>query len=463
VPDDQASSYVSDHFKGLKDLEERAQAAKLDQARAEAEAAAAKARQPSLELPSLDTELAQDTATVGEKSGLAGPLVQLSSGRLADDIADLALDATRGPTDTAPAKYTMRVVSTLGFLGEIDAHRILRARLHNLRTRLDPFMPPPDGGPPPEPGAEPAADEEAAAALALAPAAALAGAGVQGLGLLSKLLAGNYHVAGEDVTVSDLGFDLLVAHRLQAKKQEGEDVAVEVDRLLPTRDSSIAADLWKLALDADEHLVPATAAGAATLAQARGTLSTAEDGIAAIDEQVLELTKNLKKDDKDVVVPERDKLAAKRDELSGGLAALRRAVAEAREPSEQKAELLKAIADLVTFAITPAVAGGAAPLTQAARAEGLLSGGSDGRPTLVLYCKLLVGGMNTTVENRVIRSDRWIGLAGSTAEFALLKADGTVLESGVRTAFEETSGKLGDGNSFKRTPVLYVPLERRQR
>jgi hypothetical protein len=409
-------------------------------------------------LPNLDTEIGADTATVGDKTGLARVLVEMDSYALADDIAEVVLDVVRDhwPPELGDRVYSIRVVSDPAFLRDVDVYRIIEARLKNLRTRLTAFPPPPKNRHTPK------------AIVGALGAAGLVTAGIQAFGLATKLFARSYQVTGEEVAVDDLGFDLSMAHQLRANRAEDERLRVEVDRLSPTADSAIAKDLWQLALDADQALAPQVAERAGGLAEARARATSNEDAIKALDSLLLELVKK---------IPEQAGPAAKgaeggrdaaslwtqlrneRAQLFEQLPALKQAVATARKPYEEATALMQEIEDFLTYAIT-VPAGGRAPIAQAARVEGLASSDPKHRDRFTLYCRLIAGGVDRTIETK-LGPDKWMTLAGASAEFALLSSEGKTLRTGVLSRLESSSINLDNPDSFRQKRPGYERRDRR--
>src|SRR6476659_1487384 len=114
---------VSDRFPALKQLEEDVERAKLEQALAEARTATGKAK-----LPSLDVSLTPDTVATSDKTtGLARVLVQSAAVTLADDIADICLDAASRVTPASGGRrsYIFRVVSDAAAPVAVDVYRLL--------------------------------------------------------------------------------------------------------------------------------------------------------------------------------------------------------------------------------------------------------------------------------------------------------------------------------------------------
>jgi hypothetical protein len=440
---------VGDRFPALKQLEEDAEREKLNQAVAEARAKALTAK-----LPSAKVELARDTVTAGEKTtGLARVLVQMCSSVLADDVAELTLDAARESTDAQGERsYRIRIVDDPNAFRDVDVARILQGQLGNLTKRIDDYAPT---------KAKPAAAQEAltAALLAVGP---IVGLGIQLGGLASKLLAREYHVSGAEVAVDDLGFDLLLARRLMDKCHEDETLVVEVDRILPTPEPQIVVDVWELALKAERRVAPAVAAAAVARAEAQAELDADEAAITATDEEILELVKKLGgtgTGNAGNVASELGKLRDVRAGLANGLAARRKKLAETREQHDRGTALLKDIEDFLTQALTPAE-GGRPPIMQAARVASL-SAPEPGEATHFLFARLVAGGVDQTIETKV-GADRWFAICGSTVEFAVMSAGGELRTSGVRPVFQTSDMKLGDPDSIRHERPGYVPYARQK-
>lgn len=455
MPEDKApkpeTPSVGDKFPALKPLEEQVERAKLHQALAETRAATTKAQ-----MPDLDAELGKDTATVGDKStGLARVLVQMDSMALADDLADLALDAARSSTDEVDGRrtYVLRVVNDREFLGDIDVHQLIEGRCDNLAARLVSLAPEEKGT---AGGTKPR--------RFLAPAVVL-GVGLKAVGLATKLLSHDYQLSGREVPTDDLGLDLQVAHWLTAKARQDEVVEVQVERLLPTRPSKIAAAVWKLAGDCSERLAPTVGLAAGELTEAAVLTAADEKAIAALDEEILELVKRVPEESSartpTNVASLLDELTKRRQELSEGIGTREAKLASTRDLHDRGAELLHEIEDFVTAAVTASESGGRPPLVRASRAEAVASPEAAQRISHIVYARLIAGGIDETVDTR-LGSDRWGAVAGVTAEFAVLTADGRLLESGVRSTLQASSMTLGKPESFSQDRLGYPGLERRR-
>jgi hypothetical protein len=470
MADDKAAAEtkaVGDRFPALKQLEEDVERAKLDQALVEARSKALAAKVPNLEV-----ELGQDTVTQAEKTtGLARVLVQQCSSVLADDVAGLALDAARRATNPDPNKqrrYIIRIIDNPETVRDVDLFRTLDEELTLLAARIDDYAPEseaPDGEGDGDGDGE-ADGEVQDAALPLVPAAAIVGLGVQAVGLVSKLLARSYQVSGVEVAVDDLGFDLLLAKRLDDQLKEDEKLRVEVDRLLVTPNAQILDRVWKLAAAADQRVAPVLAAAAASHAETEAAQTADETAVTALDAQILELTKRVT-DAEDGAEPDdvAGRLAELNEERTGlieGLPDRRGAVAEAREHHHRGTALVKDVEAFIIEALT-APDKGRAPIMRAARVEAWAAQ-SDGQDkdaytTYLLFARLVAGGVDRTIETKV-GADRWSSLSGTTVEFAVLDADGELCDSGVRSVLHAWEMKLGDPEDAKDFRPKYAPVER---
>jgi hypothetical protein len=123
-----------DRFPALKSLEEQVERTRLEQALAEARAAKLQAA-----LPDFNVEIARDTAAFGDKTtGLAPMLVQHDAIALADDIADLVLDAARdaATADSNKRKYSFTVISDPAALQDLDLQRARRSPCSTSARRV---------------------------------------------------------------------------------------------------------------------------------------------------------------------------------------------------------------------------------------------------------------------------------------------------------------------------------------
>ena len=98
------------------------------------------------------------------------------------------------------------------------------------------------------------------------------------------------------------------------------------------------------------------------------------------------------------------------------------------------------------------------PALEAARVEALLADGGDGTGRYVLYARLIVGELQRVETKLGPDHFRWV--AGAAAEFALLRSDGQLLTSGVRTALQSSTMKLSDPDSFRQRRLNYLGQER---
>jgi hypothetical protein len=469
MADNEAPTSPSDRFPALKPLEESVERAKLRQALAEADAAALKAK-----LPSLDVDIAQDAVVISDKTtGLARVLVQLDSDTLADDIADRALDAARAAT-SADHKYVFHVISDLAVLKQIDALRLLKAQLRLLSQRLDSLAPAPEKR-------KPGADKKTIAPLAAAPL--LLGAGIQGIGLISKLIAHEYTLSGSQVAVDDLGFDLEIAHALAKKDKahKDENVRVTVDRLLPTpATSEILQEIEQLANDANKRLSPMVAAAAVELEKVAVEVDETNAEIDSIDKQIVEFAKNISGSLQPVeskksgtskgtdaspeagttspALEELRRLNADRANLRARLPALRENLAGKRDAHDRASGLLTDISAFITSTLTLSSAS-SSPVIQAARAEALTRS-DDGAHHFVLYARLIAGGIDQEIEKK-LGPDPYVTIAGASAEFALLSGDGmTLVASKTLSLMEASKMNLGDPDSFHRFLLDYMDFHR---
>ena len=439
-----------DRFPALKPLEESVERAKLRQALAEANAAELEAN-----LPSLDVEIQHDAVVMSDKTtGLARVLVQLDSLTLADDIADRALDSAFEASDAGKRSYAFLVVSDPTVFKDVDAHRLLSAELKRLTERVEAYLP----------------EIQDEAIPALVPA--LIGIGVQAVGLMTKLLAREYTLSGTQVTVDDLGFDLQVAHALrkESKRRKDENVRVDVDRLRPTPEqSTILASIQQLAESADRKLAAKLSQATRELDLASAAVASADAEVETFDNQILELLKRIPEKIDGTssakvraptypILDELQRLNAEREKVRKRTPALRKTLAEKRETHDRGA----ALATDITAFITSALAAGTnarPPAIQAARAEALLASSATDR-RFILYARLLAGGVDQEVE-RKIGADRYLVVAGATAEYALLSVDGLLLASETISLLEGSTMKLLEPDSFKRERMYYMDFHRK--
>lgn len=440
-------------YPALLSLAEQTARAKLRKELAEAEQAALKAK-----LPSLDVEVEHDTVVVSDKTtGLARVCVQLDSLTIANDLADRALDAARAATDASASKakssrrkYTFRIVSDPSVFKDIDAYRLLSLQLTRLSSALDEHAP-----------AKP--DGERKGVLPIAAVGAIAGVGIQAVGLVSKLLAREYTLSGTQVTIDDLGFDLELANALKApgKRAPDEDEpTIEVDRVMPTPTSTILKQIQKLAVDADKRLNPKLATAEAKLQDATAGLEDARAAIKAINEQMLEVLKHLPDTAKATspVMKTLSELRSERASLEATLSTHRQSVADAKREHESGAALQSDIETFIATALTP-TAMSRPPALQAARAEPLLKRAKES-DSFILYSRLLAGGVDQEIERKV-GDDKYLVIAGATAEFALLSADGqTLLASTALSLMEASTMTLMEPHTFSRSQIGYAQYDR---
>jgi hypothetical protein len=475
----QPSASVGDRFPVLKQLEEDAERAKLEQALAEARAATVKASLPTADverakldkeqaeaeaarmkalLPDLDVEVAKDTVTRSDKtSGLAPVLMQMDSEPIADDIAEVALDMARNKaSDTKSFAYVFRVVTDPDVLGGVDVYHVLEGKRKDLETRLNEYVPA-DGGEPDGPEAL------AIPVLAISTAVSL---GVQAIGLASKLFAKQYEIASREVAVNDIGFDLLLADNLmRGDLKSDETVEVKVDRIMPTpANSKTIQAIWQLAKTRDAKLYPTVVTNAKALAEAKAELKALEDELKARDAEILELTKRVPEkgeegeNDESVsgVVDFLREATKKRDELLGEVPRLHVALTDAQTKYERGTDLLTEIDEFVTIALTPDPNGGRAPAIVAARVEDIASSDSGGTNRYLLYARLVAGGLDQTVATKT-GADHFRALAGLSGEYAMLdETTGELVAAGVKSVLQCTEMKLDDPDEFKQTHPGYT-------
>ncbi len=376
--------------------------------------------------PKLELELTKDSVTRGDKTtGLGRVLVQTDSNALADDIADLVLGALRKKGEPTP--WQIRVTDDPGVVRGAEVLRQLRKQARTLAAALDAV---------PEPTLRTKA--------ALAAAAAIASTTLQAVGAVSKLFAHDYQISGREIPVDGLGFDLLVAGKLQFKY---DGVGVTVERILPMPTSQIFNDVWALDRRRRIELAPKLAAAAAVLAESTAAvedLDATRDALQALSLKVAEKLDTEKVNDHFKTL--RDEFKETTKELSEA----RGKLATAKADYDALGSLDKAIADFVEGATTQPADGSRPPVVTAARAEAYTNAG-----TFLLYVKLVAGGADEIVDVRALRADTWTTLAGATAEYALLDGDDMLL-SGTRSALQGTTVKLSDVESLKQHRVGYA-------
>jgi hypothetical protein len=471
----QTPTSVTDRFPALAQLEEDAERAKLQRALAEAQAATIKAKLPSTDVerakldqalaeaqaarakalaPNLDVEIARDTVAQSEKTtGLARVLVQMDSPVLADDIAEVTLAAARevGEPVNGRYHYAVRIVDDPSVLGGLDVYRLLASRLDDLEDQIDEYT----------------GQESAALAIPLFAIATAVSVGLQAVGFATKLFARDYHVSGREVPVNDLGFDLVVAYNLlhgEAGKKPDEDISVEVDRLMPTpRPSRLLDRIWKLAQARRQMLWPAIASAGGALAQARANVKSAEERLTSLNAEILELTKNLPvgQEDGGTVVSERRELMDERREISGSLPELQARLADALAKYERGTALLTDLDEFITAAMIPAANGERPPALLAARVEEFADPQDDGRVRLLLYVRLIAGGVDQTIEAKA-GDDHFRTLAGVSAEYALLSSNGDLLAADVRSVLQSTRVNISEPTDFEQQRPGYEAPGRRR-
>lgn len=383
-----------------------------------------------------------------EASGLPRVLVQMDTVALAEDIADLALDAAReatSPQDDAYS-YVIRVVRERSVLEAIDVNRLLEAQLSELVSRIHAY--------PASPGEPHKASmpTEAQRAGVLPPMAT-----IHTPGPTTTAFEGGNRIGDHQVSVDDLGFDLEVAHHLTRKTKRDERLLVEVDGLTPIRGSSKILDrISRLTSLSEERLVPALAAEDRILAEAEARASLVKDSIKTLNAEVLELAKQVREPGRSALVRQRTE---QRTGLEDTLPALEAAVAAARSRYQLGCALREDVEEALAVALAPQRPGARPAALEAASVEELTGPSGRARPTYVLYTRLLAGGLDRTIEPRS-GSDQFRALAGASAEFALLGSRGRLLASGVRSVLQTSTMRLDNPRSFHQDRPDYVGLDR---
>ena len=388
--------------------------------------------------------LSRDTAD--ETTGLARVLVQMDAVALAEDIANLALDAARAATSPQDGAYSyvIRVVTSRAVLAGVDVNRLLEAQLARLASRIDQY--------PPSPGEPRKEAPEALPTTVLPP-----NAGIQTPGLMRTSVERDHRIGGE-VSVNDLGFELDVAHHLARKTRSDERLVVEVDGLTAIPGPSKILDrIWGLTSLSEERLVPALAREARSLAQAEARANAAKDSIRTLNGEILDLTKHVQEARRrSTLVRQRTK---QRTNLEDGLPELEAAVTEARNRYELGCALREDIDTFVATAFTPQRPGARPPALDAASVEELAGPSGRALPTYVLYTRLIAGGIDLAIEPRA-GSDHFRALAGASAEFALLGSGGRLLTSGVRSVLQTSTMRPDNPRSFQQDRPDYARLDR---
>jgi hypothetical protein len=494
--DQQKPQAVSDRFPELKPLEAAVERAKLEKELAEARAATSKtkpleetvaraklekelaetrAATSKAKLPSLDFEVAKDTVAFSDKTtGLARAFVQMDTVALADDIADLALDAARGHTTEVAGRrrYHFRVTTDPAVFADVDVYRVIEGQLTHLENLLAAHAAQCEGGGPEEGEAE--ADVQATTTARpdrghtylLAPniVSSMVGTGLQALGAVSKLFVSDFQLSGAEAKTDDLGFDAELAHYLTSKRLDGEQVTVELERFTPSPPAAILARLWQVAESAEEELGPLILEQASVLAEATAGAETTKTAIAAIDAQILELTKNVPTTHRKIESEGQEELQplhAQHDALAAEHALQERIRARAQSKYDRLNALATAITEFVSHAFAPGADGQRPAALRAARAEALVAPEGD-RDTLIMYARLIAAGIDQAVETRRLRGTRFRALAGASAEFALLTREGSVLASGARSAMQASAIKLNKPDALQQRRPGYVGLERKR-
>jgi hypothetical protein len=196
-------------------------------------------------------------------------------------------------------------------------------------------------------------------------------------------------------------------------------------------------------------------------------LSAATSHLTALDQQLLKLIEKAEPADdagRRPAAPPRtpvDELRDLRQDVVARLPQLARRHAAAQSAVDAgealQAEVQAFLAECVT-----AVGAELPPLLRAARAEAVACPPDGGEPYL-LCVRLLAGGLDRTIEERQLRTDRWTTLSGVSAEYCCVTPSGEVVASGVRHVIEAATCELSDPSTFRRSPVDYRPYSRRER
>jgi hypothetical protein len=235
-------------------------------------------------------------------------------------------------------------------------------------------------------------------------------------------------------------------------------MTVRLDRFATAIDSPVVEAFRTLAKDADERLAPAVVRAAGVAAAATAAEEAVKEEIDALDARIPEDGEAAAGNDRPAAaVAAVAPLQATRAALAAGLPGLARARAEAQAGLTAGETLQRDINALLVAGVTPS-GDGLTPLVGAARAETLTESGAE-VTSLVLYVRLLVGGFDRTLETKV-GDDRWMTLAGVSAEYVCLSADGDIVTTGVRTALNATYGEVGDPTSIRRGVVGDRPWTR---
>lgn len=410
---------------------------------------AATTEPPKKEAPAkLELDATKDTLARGDKtSGLGRVFVQMDSNALADDVADLVLHGLR--RDGAPAPWRIRIVEDAAMLTGSDVLALLEHQAAALESAIEAAVPAKEQTDTMTKGSAELATGSLRTIVggAAAPAAAIA---LQGLGILTKLLAHEYQLSGREIAVEGLGFDLLVAQKLTGKHPEGVRLAIERLSSTDVTESAIFKELAALDERLRTDLVPLVSAKAAAAGAAAATVVALTATRDALQAQCTELIKVIDKGTAaDVLKGVRDDLVSVRADL----ATTQETASETKAGYDALSALATEVTAFLTGAATPPASGGRAPLVEAARAEAFRADDAE----LVLYVRLLTGGMDEIVDLRIIKSDTWTGFAGAVAEFALLKGS-TVVTCGTRSALEATTVPLHDIDKTKRRRIQYADV-----
>jgi hypothetical protein len=395
------------------------------------------------EVPKLDLDLAEESMTVADKATSLGPvLVSQASQALGDDIAEYVLDGvakdlrSRGQGSDGLTATLLVCTSREPWRRE-ETWIVLKQGLMALRSRLESLLPAP-----PQTVAEAEVDLVFAGvvtalggvATAIPAVAAVAG---QAINAFSQLSAHHYTSASAEVDGDALGLDLLLAMYLKSKQYPNESYDVHVDRFGTAKDAGLVADFAALAT-LMQHVADLDAATEREIARQTAVVDTAKETVAALDQQLLELTKKLPDDELSGPL---DQLRETRRAAGADLAEERGVLGGLAATHEAAQSAIEAAADFVREALTFAD-DGSCPVIEAARAAEFAEAGLPS--PYYVYLKPVGAGIDTLVDLKMGR-DHWSALAGISAEWALVRRDGTVLGSGVLSSLRQSRTTLGKG------------------
>jgi hypothetical protein len=187
-----------------------------------------------------------------------------------------------------------------------------------------------------------------------------------------------------------------------------------------------------------QHVADLDAATEREIARQTAVVDTAKETVAALDQQLLELTKKLPDDELSGPL---DQLRETRRAAGADLAEERGVLGGLAATHEAAQSAIEAAADFVREALTFAD-DGSCPVIEAARAAEFAEAGLPS--PYYVYLKPVGAGIDTLVDLKMGR-DHWSALAGISAEWALVRRDGTVLGSGVLSSLRQSRTTLGKG------------------